>query len=95
MKKVLQNILVKKNEDYCDIINITFWVIFFAKNNIKYIIAFFFLFENLKNISLLLIFLIIPILKYILIGINNINNFKKTALKRTNFLVVVALISKN
>jgi len=93
MKTILKNIIINKNDNYNDLINILFWILFFGKNNLKYILAIIFIIEDLNNIVLLILLLIFPILKFTFIGVKNIKEFKTSALKRTNFLVIITLIS--
>jgi len=94
MNTILKNLIINKNDNYNDLINITFWILFFVKNNLKFILTIFFIIEDIPNIILLIFLLIFPTIKFILIGVKNIKIFRKSVLKRTNFLVIITFISK-
>ncbi len=95
MRAILENILINKNDsNYNDFINITFWLLFYGKNNLKFVLSIFLIIENYKNIIFLLFQLVFTMIKFLLVGIKNIKLFNKSALKRTNFLIMMAIISK-
>lgn len=95
MKSILKNILIDKNDNYNDLINILFWTLFFGKNNLKYVLTILFIILDLWNVVLFVLLLIFPIIKLIAIGLKNIKKFKSSALRRTNFIFIICSISKN
>lgn len=94
MEKFIEKTLNHKIENHCILINVLFWSFFVAKNNLKFIVAFFFTFEDIRNIYLPLCLFIFPILKFVFIGLKNFERFKKTPLKSRNFRIAIIIISK-
>ena len=61
MEKFIEKTLFHKIENHCILINVIFWTLLVIKNNLKFITAFLFTIQEIKNIYIPLILLIFPL----------------------------------
>lgn len=92
MKYFYDNVFIKKdNWDYDDFINGLYWLLLISKNIFKWIYAATLFSED--NYMLLILLSLNPLLRFVLIGVGNIHNFRKKF--RNNAIVaIIFFISK-
>ena len=90
MHSLFTNVFFKKEKEFDDCINITFWIVLITKNILKWLFAF--LVVEINKTLLIVILFVPPLLKIIIVGLRSLLNFKNK-FRRFSFIIFMLVES--